>query len=30
VLLLRLNYNIGLATRSAGAATQPSIAARAT
>ena len=30
MLLLRLNYNIGLATRSAGAATQPSIAARAT
>ena len=30
MLLLRLNSNIGLATRSAGAATQPSIAARAT
>jgi cytochrome c oxidase assembly protein subunit 15 len=30
MLLLRLNYNIGLATRSAGAAAQPSVAARAT
>jgi len=30
MLLLRLNYNISLATRSAGAAAQPSIAARAT
>ncbi|WP_066739757.1 heme A synthase [Cupriavidus sp. D384] len=30
MLLLRLNYNIGLATRSAGAAAQSAIAARAT
>ncbi|CAG9170220.1 COX15/CtaA family protein [Cupriavidus pampae] len=30
ILLLRLNYNIGLATRTAGAAAQPSVAARAT
>lgn len=30
MLLLRLNYNIGLATRYAGAAAQPSVAARAT